>query len=112
MPKARMLTGGIVEPRAGGAGAVVAYVAVSGGPQGSRLFRVDGPAGAPLVHELSPETTIDLQHFAREMERELLPMLEEARRSGGVAAMTTPKPAWIAGVVRAFLKESEGFDVE
>ena len=51
-PKARMLAGGIVEPGAGAPGAVVAFVAVSGGPKGSRLFKIEGTASEPVVREL------------------------------------------------------------
>lgn len=107
-----MLAGGIVEPGAGLPGAVLAYVAVSGGRQGSRLFRVDGPASAPAVQELSPETTIDLGRFTHETETELQPVLEEMERLGGIPSIVIPSPAWICGEVRAYLKAQEGIEVE
>lgn len=101
-----------MEPGAGLPGAVLAYVAVNGGPSGSRLFRVDGPAGTPVVHELSPETTIDLGRFSRETDAELTPLLSEIERLGGISTIAIPAPAWICGEVKAFLKTSEGLDVD
>jgi hypothetical protein len=112
MPKARMLAGGVVEPAAGLPGALLAYVAVSGGPKGSRLFRVDGPPNTPAVHELSPETTIDLGRFSRETDSELSPVLSEIERLGGVSAIAIPAPVWICGEVRAFLQASEGLEID
>jgi hypothetical protein len=112
MPKARMLAGGIVEPGAGLPGAVLAYVAVSGGPKGSRLFRVDGPPGTPKVEELSPETTIDLSRFSRETESELQPVVAEIERCGGVSVIAIPSPSWICDEVREFLKASEGLAID
>jgi hypothetical protein len=111
MAKAHMLAGGIVEPGASTSGAVLAYVAVSGGPRGSRLFRVDGPANAPRVHELPPETTVDLGRFDRELEGELRPAVNAIVELGGMAAIARPSPEWICGEVRAFLKHAEGLDV-
>jgi hypothetical protein len=107
-----MLAGGVVEPAAGLPGAVLAYVAVSGGPRGSRLFQVHGPPDALVVAELSPETTIDLSRFSRETESELSPVVEEIERLGGVSAIAIPAPSWICGEVRAFLKASEGLSVD
>lgn len=112
MPKALMLAGGIVEPGAGAPGAVLAYVAVSGGPGGSRLFRVDGPANAPEVHELASETTIDLGRFNRDIERDLAAALLEVTQRGGMAALAAPSPSWICGQVRQFLKRTQGIDVD
>lgn len=107
-----MLAGGIVEPGTGAKGAVLAYVAVSGGPGGSRLFRVDGPANAPEVHELASETTIDLGRFNRDIERDLAAAILEVTRLGGMAAIAKPSPLWICGQVRQFLKRTEGIDVD
>jgi hypothetical protein len=112
MPKARMLAGGVVEPGAGSPGAVLAYVAVSGGHLGSRLFRVEGPPNAPVIHELRSETTIDLSRFNRDTKRELQPAVEEIERLGGVSAIVIPKAEWICGEVRAHIKEREGIDVD
>lgn len=109
--KARMLAGGIVEPGAGTPGAVLAYVAVSGGAHGSRLFRVDGPANAPRIHELPSATTVDLGRWSREMEGELQPAVDEIAKLGGMAAIARPSPEWICGEIRAFLKKAEGIDV-
>jgi hypothetical protein len=107
-----MLAGGIVEPGAGAPGAVIAYVAVSGGPRGSRLFRVDGPANAPNVVELPSATTIDLGRFDREAESELRPAIDAVKALGGMAAIAKPSSAWVCDEVRAFLKKSEGIKVD
>src|SRR5262245_58150700 len=112
MAKARMLAGGIVEPGAGTPGAVIAYVAVSGGVQGSRLFKVDGPASAPVVQELPPATTVDLGRFDREAQRELQPAIRALEALGGKGAIARPSPAWVCGHVKAHLKAAEGLDVE
>lgn len=107
-----MLAGGIVEPGAGAPGAVVAYVAVSGGPRGSRLFRVDGPASQPAVRELPPATTIDLGRFDHDARAELEPALGAIEARGGKGAVTRPAPAWVCSHVRAHLKAAEGIDIE
>lgn len=107
-----MLAGGIVEPGAGSPGAVIAYVAVSGGPRGSRLFRVTGAASQPLVVELPSATTIDLGHFDREARELLAPALAAIEAHGGKGAITRPSPVWVCSLVRAHLKEAEGIDVE
>jgi hypothetical protein len=109
--KARMLAGGIVEPGAGAAGAVIAYVAVSGS-RGSRLFRVDGPAGQPAVRELPSATTIDLGFFDRDAQSELAPALQAIEARGGKGAITRPAAAWVCSHVRAYLKASEGIDID
>ena len=85
-----MLVGGIVEPGAGAPGAVVAYVAVSGGPAGSRLFKVEGSAKAPVVSELPSATTVDLGRFDRDAQVELRPAIEAIEAAGG--ATTTDDP--------------------
>ncbi len=110
--KARMLVGGIVEPGAGTPGAVIAYVAVSGGPQGSRLFKVDGSAAAPEITELPPATTIDLGRFDRDAQNELNPALRAIAANGGKAAIARPAPAWVCAIVRRHLEAAEGLDVE
>lgn len=107
-----MLVGGIVEPGVGDPGAVVAYVAVSGGPRGSRLFRVDGPANTPNVHELPSATTVDLGRFDREAQDELEPALRAIEALGGRGAITRPASGWICSVVQAHLKAAEGLDVD
>lgn len=107
-----MLVGGIVEPGAGTPGAVVAYVAVSGGVRGSRLFKVTGPASAPDVHELPPATTVDLGRFDRDAQNELNPALRAIASAGGHGAIARPAPAWVCGHVRRHLEATEGLDVE
>lgn len=107
-----MLAGGIVEPGAGAPGAVLAFVAVSGSPKGSRLFRVEGPASAPIVRELEAATTIDLGRFDRDAQAELEPARAEIAKRGGVAAIARPAPAWVCGHVRAFLERTEGLRVD
>ena len=107
-----MMVGGIVEPGAGTAGAVVAYVVVSGGLDASRLFKVDGAASEPRVTELEGATTIDLSRFERDAQNELYPALRASHASGGHAAIAQPSAAWVCGVVKAHLKRVEGVDVE
>ncbi len=107
-----MLAGGIVEPGAGASGAVVAFVAVSGFPGGSRLFRIEGPASAPAVRELEAATTIDLGRFDRDAQEELEPALAEIAARGGVGAIARPAPAWVAAQVRAFLERTEGLVID
>jgi hypothetical protein len=92
---------------------VVAFVAVSGLPaQGSRLFRLSGPASDPRVDELPSATTIDLARFDLDTKADLEPAADQIRALGGQAAISRPSPAWVAGRVRAFLKETEGLDVD
>ena len=107
-----MLAGGIVETGAGMPGAVIAYAAVSGGTKGSRLFRVDGPASAPVVTELPPATTIDLGRFDHDAQRELTPAVRAIESLGGKAAITRPAPAWVCARVKAHLKATENLDIE
>jgi len=107
-----MLAGGIVAPGAGAPGAVIAYVAVSGGMTGSRLFKVDGPANAPRVAELPSATTIDLGRFDRDAQRELDPAIATIEAQGGKAAIARPNPGWVCGHVKAHLKASEGLEIE
>jgi hypothetical protein len=107
-----MLVGGIVEPGAGAPGAVISYVAVSGGPAGSRLFKVSGPASAPAIEELPPATTVDLGRFDADAQRELAPALLVLSAKGGKAAITRPSAAWVCGHVKAYLKKSEDLDVD
>ncbi len=101
-----------MEPGAGASGAVVAYVAVSGGPRGSRMFRVDGPANAPNVHELGAATTVDLSRFDREAAEELQPAIDEIQALGGMAAIAKPRAEWICDEVKAFLKAKEGLSID
>ena len=107
-----MLAGGIVEPGAGAPGAVVAFVAVSGGPRGSRLFKVDGSASDPLVRELPSATTIDLGRFDRDAEAELRPAVAAIERAGGLSAIARPAAAWVCGHVQRHLLATEGLHVE
>lgn len=107
-----MLAGGLVEPGADHAGAVVAFVALSGGSRGSRMFRVVGPATEPLVEELPPATTIDLGRFDREAQEQLAAVVTAVAERGGRAAITRPDAARVCSVVRAHLKAAEGLDVD
>jgi hypothetical protein len=85
---------------------------VSGGPQGSRLFKVDGPASAPSVQELPPATTVDLGRFDQDAQNELNPALRAIAAAGGQPAIARPAPAWVCAQVRQHLKASEGLDIE
>jgi len=107
-----MLAGGIVEPGGGSPGGVVAFVAVSAGVSGSRLFKVEGPADAPVVRELEGATTIDLNRMQRDAERELRPVLEAIQALGGKAALARPSAAWVCARVREHLKLTEGLALD
>ena len=107
-----MLAGGLVEPGAGTPGGVVAYVAVSGSPQGSRLFKLTGPANAPVVEELPSATTIDLGRFDRDARDELEPAVIAIEKLGGKTAVTRPAPAWVCGHIRAHLRDREGIEID
>ena len=106
-----MLAGGIVEPGGGSPGGAVAFVAVSVGVGGSRLFKVEGPADAPSIRELPGATTIDLGRMQRDVQQELGPVVETIRALGGHAAIARPSPSWVCGKVREHLKASEGIDL-
>jgi len=108
MPKPIMLAAGIVEPGAGSPGAVVAFVAVNFGVDGSRLFKVAGPTTAPTVEELPGATTVDLGRFNRELEQELQPAVDAIVALGGAAAITRPASDWVCQQVRSHLDEAEG----
>jgi hypothetical protein len=110
MSKLLMLAGGVVEPADGRAGVVSAYVVVSAG-HASRLFKVQGTAGAPTVAELGAATTIDLKRFQSDLAKDLAPTLAEARASRPGTSITTPSSDWVCGLVRAHLKAVEGIDV-
>ncbi len=112
MPKPIMLVAGIVEPGAGSPGAVVAFVAVNFGLEGSRLFKVAGPTTAPRVEELPGATTVDLGRFNRELEQELQPVIDAIKALGGAAAVTRPAAEWVCRQVRNYLKEHEGIDID
>lgn len=106
-----MLAAGIVEPGGGSAGGVVAFVAVSIGVQGSRMFKVAGPAEAPEVSELPPETTIDLGRMQRDVAGELQPALDAIAALGGKPAIARPKAEWVCDQVRAYLLDLEGVEL-
>ena len=99
MAKLLMMAGGQV----GGAdlGTISAFVVLSAGTQ-SRVFKVKGIASAPQVTELAAATTLDVQRFKREL-------VDDLPRGG--MGMITPDATWICGVVRAYLKKTEGVDV-
>jgi hypothetical protein len=109
--KLLMLAGGIVEPGVGQAGAVSAYVALNAG-RSSRLFKVQGPASAPVVTELDAATTVDVNRFRQEVAEDVAPALAEIRSSGGAAAVAVPSARWVADVVRRHLSEVEGTEVD
>jgi hypothetical protein len=107
-----MLVGGIVEPGAGQPGAVIAYVAVSLGALGSRLFKVEGSASAPEVTELDAATTVDLSQFDREAQNQLNPAVRAILATGGQASIARPSPEWVCAQVRRRLQATEGLVVE
>jgi hypothetical protein len=100
-----------VKPGAGSPGALVAFVAVNFGVDGSRLFKLHGPADAPRVEELAGATTIDLGRFRRELEQDLEPALEAIRAQGGTAAITEPAADWVCSKVREHLA-TEGITLD
>ncbi len=107
-----MLASGIVEPGAGSPGAVVAFVAVNFGLDGSRLFKLAGPTTAPVVEKLANATTVDLGRFTRELEQELQPAVDAIAALGGAAAITRPAADWVCQQVRAHLQEHEGIEID
>jgi hypothetical protein len=111
MSKLFMLAGGIVEPGAGRAGRVSAFVAYNPRPGVSRLFKLHGTAIQPEVSELPSATTVDLGQFRRELEQELAPAIDEIVAQGGTAAIAQPKADWVHDVVRRHLRQVEGVDV-
>jgi hypothetical protein len=105
MAKPHVLASGIVEPGAGSPGAVVAFVAVNFGVDGSRLFKLSGPANAPKIEELAAATTVDLGRFTRELAQELQPALEAIQQLGGTAAITQPSREWVCARVLEHLEK-------
>ena len=103
-----MLAGGIVEPGAGRPGRVSAFVAYNPGPGQSRMFKVSGPADAPVVTELPAQTTVDLGHFRKVLEDELQPEVQAIHAVGGAAAVAVPRAEWVADRVRRHLADTEG----
>jgi hypothetical protein len=104
MGKLFMVAGGVVEPSAGKPGAVSAYVVLSAGRM-SRIFKVEGPRDAAVVKELAAATTVDMKRFQTELAQDL------AAAAPG-AAVQRPDDKWVTGLVAAYLKKSEGLDVE
>jgi hypothetical protein len=111
-PTAFMLVGGIVDPGAGQPGGVVAFVAVSGGAKGSRLFKVEGRTDAPTVRELESTTTVDLGRFAHDMQGELEPAVRAVEEAGGKAGIAKPNQAWVCKQVRDHLQATEGLSIQ
>ena len=103
MSKPHVLASGIVEPGAGSPGAVVAFVAVNFGVDGSRLFKLSGPADAPRVEELAGATTVDLGRFQRELTEELQAAIEAIQELGGKAGITQPSADWVCARVQDHL---------
>jgi len=107
MAKLLVLASGIVEPAAGQPGELSAFVAYNPRPGVSRLFKVSGPVGGPVVTELPPATTVDLGAFRLELEDQLRPALARIIEKGGSGSITTPEAAWVTAFVERFI-EAEG----
>jgi hypothetical protein len=112
MAKLMMMAGGIVEPGGGRPGVVSAYVALSSRGEATRLFKVKGPANNVTIRELPGATTVDLGRFQMELSRDLEPSLNELRLRGAAAGLSTPSSAWVCGLVKAHLKQTEGIEVD
>jgi hypothetical protein len=101
-----MLVGGIVEPGAGAPGGVVAFVAVNLGVEGSRLFKVNGSPGSPVVQELPSATTVNLATFREALETELALSIAAIEELGGTGAIAQPSADWVCEQVRQHLAAS------
>ena len=106
-----VLANGVVKVPHIGARAVSAYVALSAGAQ-SRVFHVRGSVDGPRVEELPAATTLDLQHFQTQIQRDLEPVLAEARAETPGAHIELSRPEWVCVFVRNHLKATEGIDVD
>ncbi len=106
MAKLFVLASGIVEPGAGQAGELSAFVAYNPRPGVSRLFKVAGPVPGPVVTELPSATTVDLGAFRRELEEELSPAVARIKARGGAAAIATPAADWVTEIVRKHIAAS------
>ncbi len=111
VPSPHVLASGIVEPGAGAPGGVVAFVAVNFGLEGSRLYKLHGPAGAPLVEELPSATTVNLGQFQRELDGELQKAVEAITQLGGTGAIAKPSARWVCGHIRDHL-QAEGIQID
>ncbi len=111
VPTPHVLASGIVEPGAGSPGGVVAFVAVNFGLEGSRLYKLHGPAGAPLVEELPSATTVNLDQFQRELDTELQKAVEAIAKLGGRGAVAKPSARWVCTHIRDHLK-AQGIQIE
>lgn len=111
MSKLLMVAGGIVEPGGGQPGAVSAYIVLSA-RSSTRIFKVRGPTNHVEVHELPAAITVDLGRFQSELHADLEPAVREIQARGGQAGVSTPAPAWVCGIVRSHLKQTEGLDVD
>jgi len=109
--KLLVLASGMVQEPGGAPLAVSAYVVLSAGA-GSRIFRVRGPGRAPKVEELAAATTIDIRRFQNELQADLQGDLDSVRAKGHPAHVEPSSPEWVCGFVRAYLRESEGTEVE
>jgi len=110
--KLLMIAGGIVEPGAGRSGTISAYVVLSAGRAATRIFKVRGPANGATIEELPAATTIDLGRFQTELHDDLEPTIREIQARGGTAGVSTPAAAWVCGLVRTYLKQHEGIEVD
>src|SRR5687767_12051603 len=102
MNKLHLLAAGSIAPSTG-APAVAAFVAVSFGMEGSRLFRVHGAPAALAVEELPAQTTVDVWRFRTLVEREL-------RHAHATAAIEPTEAGPILDRVRRHLHETEGLE--
>ncbi len=100
-----------MEPGAGHAGRVSAFVAYNPKPGESRVFKVSGSAAAPEVSELPARTTVDLTHFKTVLKEELEPALAEIQGLGGSAAITSPQADWVCGAVKRHIESLEDVKV-
>jgi hypothetical protein len=112
MAKLMMMAGGIVEPGGGKPGVLSAYVALSTRGEATRIFKVKGPANNVTIKELPGATTVDLGRFQMDLSKDLEPSLTELRLRGATAGLSTPSPAWVCGLVKAHLKQTEGIEVD
>ena len=78
----------------------------------SRVFRVRGAASAPSIEELPSATTLDIKRFQTELDEDLQPALQAARRADAKAHIELSRPEWVCAYVRKHLKETEGLDAD
>jgi hypothetical protein len=97
MSKLLMLAGAMAGGGAPKDEMVSAYVVLSEGAK-SRLFKISGTVGAPRVDELDAATTLDLQRFRDETQKDL----------AGKGQLRPADGTWACETVRAFLRVDLG----